>query len=197
MTRIHNNEGKDIAECNLIHYIINPPKCAKTLNSRYYPILHGCMNTRKGKAKFKNFCILLDNECSSMIIMGRLVGNIHQYKCATMQWHLQARNITIDIRVRINLNTPALIVTSVVTWNCHLDESAKGRHDMILGRDILTELGLNLKFSEHVIEGYDVPFNGSTTPMVDMGMHIFKDLNTRGITPEELFTNTYVEEVDK
>ena len=28
------------------------PKCAKFLNSHYSPILRGCMNNRKGKAKF-------------------------------------------------------------------------------------------------------------------------------------------------
>ena len=51
---------------------------------------------------------------------------------------------------------------------------------MILGPDILTELGLNLKFSEHVIEADDGNFKGSTTPMVDLGTYIFKYLNTGG-----------------
>ena len=36
----------------------------------YSPILHGCMNTRKGEEKFKNFRILLDSGCISTIIMG-------------------------------------------------------------------------------------------------------------------------------
>ena len=31
--------------------------------------------------------------------------------------------------------------------------------------------------------------------MVDLGMYIFKILNTREITPEELFKNTYVKEL--
>ena len=31
--------------------------------------------------------------------------------------------------------------------------------------------------------------------MVDLGTYIFKGLNTREITPEEYFTNAYVEEV--
>ena len=48
MTRIHNNEANNIAECNLLHDIINPPKRAKILNSDYSHILHVCMNTRKG-----------------------------------------------------------------------------------------------------------------------------------------------------
>ena len=66
---------------------------------------------------------------------------------------------------------------------------------MILGRDLLTELGLNLKLSDHIIEADDGPFKGSTTPMVDLGTYIFKYLNTDKITPAESFTNAYVEEV--
>ena len=52
MTCLHNNEVKNIAECNLLYDIINRPKHGKKLNSHYYHIIHGCMNTRKGKAKF-------------------------------------------------------------------------------------------------------------------------------------------------
>ena len=54
MKYIHDNEVKNTAECNLLHDIINTPKRAKILNIHYYPILHVCMNTRKGRAKFKN-----------------------------------------------------------------------------------------------------------------------------------------------
>ena len=66
---------------------------------------------------------------------------------------------------------------------------------MILGRNILTELGLNFKFSEHVIKDDDGPFKGSTTSVVNLGTYIFKYLNTREITPEESFANAYVKEV--
>ena len=87
MTRIHNNEVKNIAECNLLHGIINIPKRTKKLNIHYSHILHGCMNTRKGKAKFKNFRILLYSGFSSMILMGRLIEKIRPEKDATMQWN--------------------------------------------------------------------------------------------------------------
>ena len=63
---------------------------------------------------------------------------------------------------------------------------------MILGKDILTKLGLNLKLSEHIIRADYGPFKGSTTPMVDLGMYLFKVLNTGKITSEESFTNAYV-----
>ena len=57
MTCIHKNELNNIAECNLLHDIINYPKRAKYINNHYSPILHGCMNTRKGKAEFENFVL--------------------------------------------------------------------------------------------------------------------------------------------
>ena len=68
MTRIHDNEVNNIAECNLLHDIINPPKRAKHFNRYYLPILYRFMNTRKGKAKFKIFRIILESGCISMII---------------------------------------------------------------------------------------------------------------------------------
>ena len=55
MMRVHNNEVKNISEFNLLHDIINPPKRAKFFNSQYSPLLHGYMNTRKGKAELKTF----------------------------------------------------------------------------------------------------------------------------------------------
>ena len=79
---------------------------------------------------------------------------------------------------------PALSATNVMTWDCHVDESTKGGYNMILGRDILTELGLNLKFSEHVIEADYGNFNRSKTSMVDLGAYIFKDLNIGKFTPK-------------
>ena len=76
-----------------------------------------------------------------------------------------------------------------------MDNSAKGWYDMILWWDLWRELWLNLKLSEHVIEADDGTFKGSTIPTVDLGMYIFRYLNTGEITPEESFTNAYVGEV--
>ena len=45
-----------------------------------------------------------------------------------------------------------------------MDESTKGKYNMILGQDILTELGLNLKLSEHVINSDDEPLKGIQHP---------------------------------
>ena len=57
-----------------------------------------------------------------------------------MQWYTQARNVTTNIKVEMDFTLPALSTTNVMTWKFHVDDSAKGRYDMILGRDLLTEL---------------------------------------------------------
>ena len=101
-----------------------------------------------------------------------------------IQWHTQDGNITTNQKVKVDFTLPALIATNVVTWKCHVDYSAKGMYDMILGRYILIELGLNLKFSEHFTEADDGPFKGFTTPMADLGTYLFKDLNIGKITPK-------------
>ena len=135
---MYNNEVKNIAECNLLHDIANHPKRAKNANSHYYPIIHGCMNNRKGKAKFKNFHILLENVFSSTIVMGRLFEKIFPEKDTPMQWHTQARHITSNIKVKVDFTLPALRATNVVTWKCHGDKLAKVIYNMILGRYLLT-----------------------------------------------------------
>ena len=61
-------------------------------------------------------------------------------------------SIPTNSKVKIDFTLTELSATKIVIWNCHVDDSAKGRYDMILGRNILKALGLNLKFSDHVIK---------------------------------------------
>ena len=55
---------------------------------------------------------------------------------------------------------------------------------MILGIYLLTALGWNLELSYYLIEAYDGPFKGYTSPIFDLGTYEFKYLNTGNITPE-------------
>ena len=57
-----------------------------------------------------------------------------------MQWNMQAGKITTNQKVKIDFTLPELSAKQIVTRNCHVDNSAKSRYDIILGRDLLTEL---------------------------------------------------------
>ena len=62
-----------------------------------------------------------------------------------MHWHTQDVSITTNIKVKVDFTLTTLSATNVVTLNCHLDDSDNGRYNIILGKDILIKLGLNLK----------------------------------------------------
>ena len=98
------------------------------------------MNTRKGRLKSKNFQNLLDSGRSYTILIRRLVEKLNTEKDAVMQWKTQATTITTNLKVNVDFTLPALSATNVATWKSHVDDSDRGRYDMILGRYLLTEL---------------------------------------------------------
>ena len=73
MNCMHEKKVNKIGEYNLLYDILNPSKRTKIINTHYYPILYGWMNTRRGRSKFKSFQILLDSRCSSTIVMKSLI----------------------------------------------------------------------------------------------------------------------------
>ena len=87
-----------------------------------------------------------------MIVMRSIVKKLDPEKDDVMQWQTQAGNITTNFKVKVDFTLHAFSATNVVTWQCHVDDSAKGGYFMILGRYLLTEIVLNINFSEHVIE---------------------------------------------
>ena len=126
MTRIHDKKLNKVSECNVLHDMINPPKRANNLNSHYYPIIHGFMNTRKSIVIFKDFLILLDSGCISRILIGRLVKTLKLEKYAVTQLHTQAGNIITNLKVKLYFTLPTLISMYIMAWKFHVDDSTKG-----------------------------------------------------------------------
>ena len=70
--------------------------------------------------------------------MGKMVLILSIEEDAVMQWYKKARNVTTNLKVEVNFTLPVISTTNVVTWKFHVDDSPKGRYDMILGRYLLT-----------------------------------------------------------
>ena len=66
-------------------------------------------------------------------------------------WENQAGKFTTSKKMNIDFCLPEFSVTKIVMWKFHVNESTNSRYDMSLGRDLLTALGLDLKFSENII----------------------------------------------
>ena len=113
---IHVKNLNNIDELNLLNDTLNICKLTKNIYIHYPPILHGCMNARRGRAKFKNYLILLDSECSSTIITKIIITNIKTKEDAVMNWNTQAGNISIDLKDKIDLTLPEFSVTKITMW---------------------------------------------------------------------------------
>ena len=72
-------------------------------------------------------------------------------------WEAQSGKFTTQKKASIEFCLPEFSVTMIVTWECHVNESTIGIYNVILGRDLLTGLGLDIKFSENVIIGVEGP----------------------------------------
>ena len=75
-----------------------------------------------------------------------------------------------------------------------MDESTTGRYAMILGIDLLTEMGLDLKFYGNVIIVGNGPYGGCSSPMVDASNYNFTYLTNKTVKLKESFINVYAEE---
>ena len=84
-----------------------------------------------------------------------------------VQWHKQVGNIAANLKVKIYFTLPEFSATEIVMCDCHLEDSDKGRYDMIPGRYLLISLGLNPKLSEHVIKADYVPLTFCLHSVVD------------------------------
>ena len=89
------------------------------------------------------------------------------------------RRIKTSKKVNVHSCLPEFSAKKTVMWKCHIDEYTTVRYDMILGRDLLTALVLDLKFDENFINGGEGPYKGCSTPMVDVNNYNF------GILTEE------------
>ena len=68
---------------------------------------------------------------------------------------------------------------------------------LILGRDLLTALGLDLNFSENVIIGGEGPYEVFSSPMVDVRNYNFKSIKDTTVKPEESFVKLYVDTISE
>ena len=94
----------------------------------------------------------------------------------------------------VDFGLPEFSATKIVTWKCHVDKTTNGRYDMILGRDLLDALGLDINFSEKVTIGGEGPYEGCLATMVDASNYDFTCIIDKTVKPEESFINSYVDE---
>ena len=92
--------------------------------------------------------ILLDSGTSASLIKGQLVEKLTVSSDQTTRWSMAAGPLNTTKRCDIQFSLPELLPTRLVKWSVHVDATNKLPYDMIMGRDALHELGINLNCKE-------------------------------------------------
>ena len=91
-------------------------------------------------------------------------------KCdATTKWKTKGGIFANDKKAKIQFALPKFDTQKAIEWDIHVDSTTKSsetKYDMIIGSDVMDELGLDVKFSDHAVqwggeEGPSIPLKAS------------------------------------
>jgi hypothetical protein len=129
-----------------------------------------------GEIRNKKGRILLDTGSTATILLKHFVpsGTSKVYKGQKTKWTTMGGNFVTRQQRQIQFRLTEFNMSKIVTWPCHIDETTQrknAQYDMIIGTDLMTELGIDINFSTNNMswEGVDIPMrpkNQITNPTV-------------------------------
>lgn len=111
----------------------------------------GWLHTRNGSRKakdFKRIKILFDTGCDASIINKTFVKKLKTKPHTTSKWNTKGGTFSTNRTVNCQFALPEFFKNREIKWTMYVDETTNlSRYDMIIGRDLMTELGMDIKFS--------------------------------------------------
>ena len=129
-----------------------PPAKRAKITNELVPVVFAILNTRLGKESTKRISVLLDSGASSSVIHKDLVRKLRMTKTSPTMWNTAAGPLNTSERVDIEFALPELSPSATIKATVHVHPAKITRYDMIIGRDMLTELGIDVLFSTSTIE---------------------------------------------
>src|SRR5512145_1121710 len=162
-------KGKDVMSISQIirGQTTRPKKRQKTQDLR--PVVYVRFNARKGKPKPVTLVALLDSGASSTLITEKYTKKLKLKQTNKGNvWTTPAGNLKTSKSCRTQITIPEFYDNRLIEWEFHVTKSM-GAYDMIIGRDMLDDLGFILNFDEHV-----VTWEHASVPFKDMENDIFE-----------------------
>ena len=111
--------------------------------------------------KKENIRILLDSGASSSIVSSAKIKYLKQTKGKSCTWNTMAGSFSTNAECNVEFTLPELNPTAVIRHRMHVTKHM-ANYDVIIGRDILHQLGIVLDFQNKTIN-----WNDYVTPMKD------------------------------
>lgn len=120
---------------------------------------------RKGKRNRKvfksNLRTLLDSGSSDSIIRKGLVAEKpHKWKKSVKKFNTAGGEVSTEYVTNVNFNLTEFSESKIINWKFNVSENSNDLgYDMIIGRDLMVELGLIINFKDKKVswEGIDMP----------------------------------------
>lgn len=109
--------------------------------------------------------ILFDSGASATIITSELVRSLKKKRTEPVTWDTKAGSFTTNEVCPIRFMLPAFHNEKVIEWDVYVDAhharpSRKSKYDLIIGRDLMEDIELDIKFSDMTIN-----WQGASIPM--------------------------------
>ena len=140
-----------------------PVKRQKTTDLR--PVTLVRFNTRSaGKPKPVTLRALLDSGGSATLVSKRFAKKLKKVKSKPTVWTTPAGQLHTTEKVKAQFILAELHDNRMIEWEVHVTQDM-GAYDMIIGRDILEDLGIDIQFSTQTVEwdGIDIPFKDAAS----------------------------------
>jgi hypothetical protein len=117
------------------------------------PITVAHVKSRPNDSKVHKLVVLLDSGASATIVSYRQVRNLQLHRARRpSRWTTRAGTFTTKAICKIKFSLPEFFENRTIDWTEHVDDSKTDqRYDMIIGRDLLEELGMSLDFGQHIV----------------------------------------------
>ena len=143
------------------------------------PVAIVCFKSRLGKGKPVELRALLDSGGAGTLVTEKAVKKLRVKKSnlKPVTWTTPAGEVTTNKTVKSRLLLPELHEDRTIEWNFHV-ASTLGAYDMIIGRDLLSFLGIDIKFSNQTIvwDFAEMPFKDADADLsqfhVDEPQHV-------------------------
>ena len=116
------------------------------------PITFAMLQTRLGKEKWRNVKVLLDSGASATVVSSSLVKKLRQKTDARTDWNTAAGTFSTTATVKLDMKLPELSPSATIELGAHVHKGDLANYDVIIGREDLLELGIDIKFSTSTIE---------------------------------------------
>jgi hypothetical protein len=124
------------------------PKNKKTKETHSVPVAYAKL--RVSENEIKTIKVLLDSGSSETIISQKLVNKFRKIKSPPARWNTAAGILETKNKAKIHFSLPEFYEKKIIQWEAHMFKN-NTRYDMIMGRDLLTELKMKIDFDELTI----------------------------------------------